>query len=58
MSILNKINKELQELLKSIGYEVDNINLLPSKRKDLGDFQINEAMQLAKKVWKESKTNC
>ena len=52
MSILNKINKELQELLKSIGYEVDNINLLPSKRKDLGDFQINEAMQLAKKYGK------
>ena len=48
MSIIKEINKELIEVLKNAGYEVENINLLPSNRKDLGDFQINEAFNLAK----------
>ena len=48
MSIIKEINKELKEVLKNAGYEVENINLLPSNRKDLGDFQINEAFNLAK----------
>lgn len=52
MSIIKKINDDLKQSLESIGYDVENINLLPSKRKDLGDFQINEAMQLAKKYHK------
>jgi len=52
MSILKNINNDLKERLKGIGYDVENINLLPSNRKDLGDFQINEAMQLAKKYGK------
>lgn len=53
MSILKKINEELKQKLESIGYKVDNITLLPSNRKDLGDFQINDAMNLAK-IYKKS----
>lgn len=52
MSILKKINDDLKESLKHLGYDVENINLLPSKVKELGDFQINEAMPLAKKFGK------
>ena len=52
MSILKKINDDLKESLKHLGYDVENINLLPSKVKELGDFQINEAMPLAKKYSK------
>lgn len=52
MSIIKKINDELRDTLKNIGYDIENINLIPSSRKDLGDFQINEAMQLAKKYEK------
>lgn len=53
MSILKKINDDLKESLKHLGYDVENINLLPSKVKELGDFQINEAMPLAKKCGKK-----
>lgn len=52
MSILKKINEELKEKLKTLGYEVASVNLLPSNRKDLGDFQINDAMSLAKEYKK------
>ena len=52
MSIIKKINDDLKESLKHLGYDVENINLLPSKVKELGDFQINEAMPLAKKYGK------
>lgn len=52
MSIIKQINDELKNSLKNIGYEIENVNLIPSSRKDLGDYQINEAMQLAKKYGK------
>ena len=49
MSIIKKINEELTEIFNNIGYEVEQVNLQPSGRKDLGDYQINDAMTLAKK---------
>ncbi len=52
MSIIKKINEELKTIFYQAGYEVDSIHLLPSNRKDLGDFQINEAFSLAKKYGK------
>ena len=52
MSIIKVINNELKNVFKNAGYDVENINLLPSNRKDLGDFQINEAFQLAKQYGK------
>ncbi len=48
MSIINQLEKEVKNLIKKSGYEIENFQLLPSNRKDLGDFQINDAMTLAK----------
>ena len=52
MSILKDLNNDLKKLIKIAGYEDDNILLLPSNRKDLGDYQLNNAMSLAKKYHK------
>ena len=48
MSIIKDLEKDINELVKKAGYEEKEIILKNSDRKDLGDFQINEAMQLAK----------
>ena len=52
MSIIKNITKELENIVKQAGYEVDNLVLQPSGRKDLGQYQINDAMPLAKKYGK------
>ena len=52
MSIIKELTASLKELVKEAGYEVENLNLQPSGRKDLGQFQINDAMPLAKKYGK------
>ena len=52
MSIIKNITKELEKLVKEAGYEVDNLVLQPSGRKDLGQYQLNDAMPLAKKYGK------
>lgn len=52
MSIIKNITKDLQALVQQAGYEVDNLVLQPSGRKDLGQYQINDAMTLAKKYGK------
>ncbi|MDD3241194.1 MAG: arginine--tRNA ligase [Bacilli bacterium] len=52
MSIINKIEKNINECIKRAGYEVDKINLQPSGRPDLGEYQINDAMQLSRKYGK------
>ena len=48
MSIIKKLELDIQEILKRAGYEVDRVLLEPSNRRDLGEYQINNAMQLAK----------
>lgn len=52
MSIIKNITKNLQELITKAGYEVESLVLQPSGRKDLGQYQINDAMTLAKKYGK------
>lgn len=49
MSIIKEIQVKLQKMLKEVGYELDVVNLQESGRRDLGEFQINDAMSLAKK---------
>ena len=49
MSILKELEKDLEQIIKNAGYEVDKLALEPSNRKDLGEFQLNDAMQLVKK---------
>ena len=52
MSIIKNITKELKEIVKTAGYDVENLILQPSGRKDLGQYQLNDAMPLAKKYGK------
>lgn len=48
MSIITNLEKEIQGIIKTAGYEIENFSLQPSSRVDLGDYQINDAMSLAK----------
>lgn len=52
MSIIKNITKELENIVKQAGYEVDGLVLQPSGRKDLGQYQLNDAFVLAKKYGK------
>lgn len=47
MSILKELKKELKELVVNLGYDIKGITFVESSRKDLGDYQINDAMRLA-----------
>lgn len=49
MSILKDFEQELKKDIKKAGYEVENLSLESSNRRDLGEYQLNDAMQLAKK---------
>ena len=49
MSIIKTLTKDLQKIVSQAGYEVENLILQPSGRKDLGQYQLNDAMTLAKK---------
>ena len=48
MSIYTELKKELKQILKNAGYEVETLSLETSNRRDLGEYQLNDAMQLAK----------
>ena len=48
MSIIKNLELDIKEILKKAGYEVERVLLEPSNRRDLGEYQINNAMQLAK----------
>lgn len=48
MSILKELELEIKNTVKKAGYEVDILAMEESNRKDLGEYQLNDAMQLAK----------
>ena len=48
MSILKELEQDLKQIVKEAGYEVERLALEESNRKDLGEYQLNDAMQLAK----------
>jgi len=52
MSYIKETEEYLKSVLKDCGYEIDNVVLESSQRRDLGEFQINCAMNLAKKYGK------
>ena len=52
MSFIKETEMYLKELLNNLGYELDEVLLESSSRRDLGEFQINLAMSLAKKYGK------
>ena len=49
MSIICNLKKDIKKYIKNAGYEVENLAIETSNRKDLGEYQLNDAMQLAKK---------
>lgn len=48
MSIIKELNKDIKDIVETAGYQVENLTLQPSGRRDLGQYQINDAMTLAK----------
>ena len=49
MSLIKENEKYLKELINNLGYEIDNVTLEPSSRKEFGQYQINTSMLLASK---------
>ena len=52
MSIIRELKENIKDIVKNAGYDVDDIIFTPGARPDLGDYQINDAMRLAK-IYKE-----
>ncbi len=52
MSLIKNIEKEIKNTIESSGYSLENFVLQPSSRPDLGQYQINDSMILAKKYGK------
>lgn len=48
MSLIKETEEYLLNVIKDLGYEIDNVKLEVSGRRELGQFQINEAFSLAK----------
>ena len=48
MSLIKEEEKYLSSVIQDLGYEIDSVNLVPSSRKELGEFQLNEAFSLGK----------
>ena len=53
MSIIKDLEKDIKTIVEKSGYQVENLILQPSGRRDLGQFQLNDAMNLAR-VYKKS----
>jgi len=51
MSFIKEKELVVKKILEELGYDSD-VQILPSSKKELGDFQINVAMSLAKKYHK------
>ena len=49
MRLYKELKDSLIQIVKNAGYEEENIALETSNRKDLGEYQLNDAMQLVKK---------
>ena len=48
MSIFKELEKDLKTIISKAGYEEETIALEPSNRRDLGEYQLNDAMQLVR----------
>ena len=49
MSLIKDTEKYLYNVIKDMGYDIENVELVPSSRREFGQYQINVAFQLAKK---------
>lgn len=49
MSLIKDTEKYLLKIVNDLEYDIDKVELVPSGRKEYGDFQINISFQIAKK---------
>ncbi len=52
MSVLKEITTTIQDVFSTLGYSLDKVNFVRCQRSELGDYQINDCMALAKKYRK------
>ncbi len=52
MSYIKTIEKDIIKYINDCGYKVDTVDLTVSNRPDLGDYQLNDSMKLAKEYHK------
>ena len=52
MSFLKETEKYIHDVIAECGYDIENVSLESSSRRDLGEFQINVCMSLAKRYGK------
>lgn len=50
MSIIKNVEEIIKKHINNIGYNVDNVILVPSNRSELGEYQVNNAFSLAKEL--------
>ena len=48
MSIIKELKKDIKKHVINAGYNVESLAIEPSNRRDLGEYQLNDAMQLAR----------
>ena len=48
MSLIKESEEYLLHVVKDLGYDIEKVELVPSGRKEFGDFQINVAFSIAK----------
>lgn len=53
INFIKEQEKKLKKIILECGYSIENVNIVPSSRPDLGQYQFNGVMELAK----ISKTN-
>ena len=53
MSYIKTIEKDIIKYINDCGYKVDTVDLTVSNRPDLGDYQLNDSMKLAKEYHKK-----
>ena len=53
MSILKELETDIKQIVKNAGFDIEKLAIETSNRRDLGEYQLNDAMQLAR----EYKTN-
>ena len=49
-NFLSKMEEKIKGVINSLGYNVDTVELIPSSRKEFGDYQYNGVMSIAKSL--------
>ena len=50
MSIIKTVEEIIKKHINNIGYDIDRVILVPSSRRELGEYQINNGFALAKEL--------